>query len=78
MLEAVKFTSEILNENKLKVLRIDPNNGVAQAYYGYLIKLDGELEQGVLFMRKGLRAARAAIADPRCDIQLCRLRLTYV
>uniref|UniRef100_F1L6F1 Aspartyl/asparaginyl beta-hydroxylase n=1 Tax=Ascaris suum TaxID=6253 RepID=F1L6F1_ASCSU len=47
------------------VLRIDPNNGVAQAYYGYLIKLDGELEQGVLFMRKGLRAARAAIADPR-------------
>uniref|UniRef100_A0A915BAZ3 Aspartyl/asparaginy/proline hydroxylase domain-containing protein n=1 Tax=Parascaris univalens TaxID=6257 RepID=A0A915BAZ3_PARUN len=47
------------------VLRIDPNNGIAQAYYGYLIKLEGELEQGVIFMRKGLRTARAAIADPR-------------
>ncbi|VDK50011.1 unnamed protein product [Anisakis simplex] len=47
------------------VLQVDPNNGVAQAYYGYLMKMNGQLEQGVIFMRKGLRAARAVIADPR-------------
>ncbi|VDM47949.1 unnamed protein product [Toxocara canis] len=47
------------------VLRVDSNNGVAQAYYGYILKLNGQFEEGVLFMRKGLQAARAVIADPR-------------
>uniref|UniRef100_A0A1I7VPL1 TPR_REGION domain-containing protein n=1 Tax=Loa loa TaxID=7209 RepID=A0A1I7VPL1_LOALO len=47
------------------VLKISPTNGVAQAYFGYILKLSGDLENGVLYMRKGLRAIREVIADPR-------------
>uniref|UniRef100_A0A183EYG1 TPR_REGION domain-containing protein n=1 Tax=Gongylonema pulchrum TaxID=637853 RepID=A0A183EYG1_9BILA len=50
------------------VLKISPTNGVAQAYYGYLLKLGGDLDNAVLYMRKGLRAASDMIADPRYDI----------
>ncbi|CAG9533667.1 unnamed protein product [Cercopithifilaria johnstoni] len=47
------------------VLKISPTNGIAQAYFGYILKLSGDLENGVLYMRKGLRAVREVIADPR-------------
>lgn len=46
-------------------MKISPTNGVAQAYFGYILKLSGDLENGVLYMRKGLRAVREVIADPR-------------
>ncbi|VDM20632.1 unnamed protein product [Wuchereria bancrofti] len=48
-----------------RVLKISPTNGVAQAYFGYILKLSGDLENGVLYMRKGLRTVREVIADPR-------------
>ncbi|KAL3990554.1 Aspartyl/Asparaginyl beta-hydroxylase family protein [Acanthocheilonema viteae] len=47
------------------VLKISPTNGVAQAYFGYILKLSGDFENGVLYMRKGLRGVRDVIADPR-------------
>ncbi|KAK6112788.1 Aspartyl/Asparaginyl beta-hydroxylase family protein [Brugia pahangi] len=47
------------------VLKISPTNGIAQAYFGYILKLSGDLENGVLYMRKGLRTVREVIADPR-------------
>ncbi|KAM3727269.1 Aspartyl/asparaginyl beta-hydroxylase [Dirofilaria immitis] len=47
------------------VLKISPTNGIAQAYYGYILKLEGDFENGILYMRKGLRAVREVIADPR-------------
>ncbi|VDK68106.1 unnamed protein product [Onchocerca ochengi] len=47
------------------VLKISPTNGIAQAYFGYILKLNGDLENGVIYMRKGLRAVREVIADPR-------------
>uniref|UniRef100_A0A0N4U6F1 TPR_REGION domain-containing protein n=1 Tax=Dracunculus medinensis TaxID=318479 RepID=A0A0N4U6F1_DRAME len=66
---ALTFLMMNRNEDALKVfqnvLKIQPNNAVAQAYYGYIIKLNGDLENGVLHMRKGLKAARHLIADPK-------------
>jgi hypothetical protein len=36
-----------------------PSNAMAIAYYGYILKVyDGQLEQGVHFMRRGLRGAK--------------------
>ncbi|VDM95672.1 unnamed protein product [Thelazia callipaeda] len=57
-----KDDARLIFEN---VLKVSPTNGIAQAYFGYILKLNGDLENGVFFMRKGLRSAREVIADPR-------------
>uniref|UniRef100_A0A915CNN7 Aspartyl/asparaginy/proline hydroxylase domain-containing protein n=1 Tax=Ditylenchus dipsaci TaxID=166011 RepID=A0A915CNN7_9BILA len=44
------------------VLNIDPTNNIAQAYYGYILKLyENELEKGVHWMRKGLKAEESIL-----------------
>lgn len=48
------------------ILEIDPQNPVAQAYFGYLLKVyDHDYERGVQFMRKGLRDRNEPIQDPK-------------
>ncbi|MFH4974056.1 hypothetical protein AB6A40_000765 [Gnathostoma spinigerum] len=47
------------------ILRANPYNGLAQAYYGYILKINGDLEQGVQYMSKGLQTTQQIIADPR-------------
>lgn len=48
------------------VLEADPQNVVAQAYYGYLLKVyDRDLEKGVHFMRKGLANREQPIMDAK-------------
>ncbi|KAI6205681.1 TPR-REGION domain-containing protein [Aphelenchoides besseyi] len=48
------------------VLEIDPQNAVAQAYYGYLLKaFDYDYERGVQFMRRGLKARDEPIQDAK-------------
>ncbi|KAI6175179.1 TPR-REGION domain-containing protein [Aphelenchoides fujianensis] len=48
------------------VLETDPNNGVAQAYFGYLLKVyDHDYERGVQFMKKGLKTHEEPIRDAK-------------
>jgi Flp pilus assembly protein TadD len=48
------------------VLEIDPQNPVAQAYFGYILKVyDQEFDRGVQFMRKGLKDREEPIQDPK-------------
>ncbi|CAJ0610193.1 unnamed protein product [Cylicocyclus nassatus] len=44
----------------------DSNNAVALAYYGYILKVaEDNVEQGVAFMKKGLRLGGDEITDPK-------------
>uniref|UniRef100_A0A0N5ASR8 TPR_REGION domain-containing protein n=1 Tax=Syphacia muris TaxID=451379 RepID=A0A0N5ASR8_9BILA len=47
------------------VLKLYPENGMAQAYYGFIQKLRGNFDEAVLFMRKGFRGTQRKITDPR-------------
>jgi aspartate beta-hydroxylase len=48
------------------VLESDPNNAVAQAYYGYILKVyDQEIERGVQFMRRGMKGSGETIRDAK-------------
>ena len=48
------------------VLEVDPSNPLAQAYYGYILKVhESQLEKGVLFMRRGLKSSPEAIVDSK-------------
>ncbi|PAV85118.1 hypothetical protein WR25_04534 [Diploscapter pachys] len=48
------------------VLDVEPYNGIALAYYGYILKiLDNDIELGVNYMRKGLRLSKDNILDPK-------------
>lgn len=58
--------SLVEQHNSIQVLEIDPQNPVAQAYFGYLLKVhDQDFEKGVHFMRKGLRDREEPIQDPK-------------
>jgi hypothetical protein len=49
-----------------QVLQSDPNNGYAAAYYGLILKsFNGELEQSVQLMRRGIRSKTQELADAR-------------
>ena len=44
----------------------EPNNPLALAYYGYILKVyDKETEKGVLAMRRGLRLSNTEIRDAK-------------
>ncbi|KJH47567.1 hypothetical protein DICVIV_06363 [Dictyocaulus viviparus] len=48
------------------IIEYDQSNGVALAYYGYILKVDeGNIEQGVAYMKKGLRLAEDQISDAK-------------
>lgn len=53
------------------VIAIDPNNVIALAYYGYILKAqDNQIEQGVALMRRSLKLANDEIKDPKFYYQL--------
>ncbi|WKY16101.1 hypothetical protein Q1695_001074 [Nippostrongylus brasiliensis] len=55
----------------LDILENDHNNGLAHAYYGYILKVaDDNLEQGVAYMKKGLRLGAHDITDAKFYYQL--------
>ncbi|KAL6722785.1 hypothetical protein Aduo_017874 [Ancylostoma duodenale] len=46
------------------IIENDPNNAVALAYYGYILKVaEDNTEQGVAYMKKGLRLGGGEITD---------------
>lgn len=48
------------------MIEIDPNNAVAQAYYGFILKVcDHDAEGGVNYMRRGLRLGGDNIIDAK-------------
>ncbi|KAK6061443.1 tetratricopeptide repeat protein [Cooperia oncophora] len=48
------------------IIESDHNNGVALAYYGYILKVaDDNVEQGVAYMKKGLRLGGDTITDAK-------------
>nr|CDJ85372.1 Aspartyl Asparaginyl beta-hydroxylase domain containing protein [Haemonchus contortus] len=48
------------------IIENDHNNGVALAYYGYILKVaDDNVEQGVAYMKKGLRLGGDLITDAK-------------
>jgi aspartate beta-hydroxylase len=48
------------------VLEANPNDALAQAYYGYILKVhDHDFERGVQYMRRGLRGSDEAIIDAK-------------
>ncbi|KAK6766810.1 hypothetical protein RB195_026220 [Necator americanus] len=48
------------------ILEHDPNNAIALAYYGYILKVaEDNVEQGVAFMKKGLRMGGDEITDAK-------------
>lgn len=48
------------------ILDSDASNSVAQAYYGYLLKVyDHDYEKGVFYMRRGLKAQDEPILDAK-------------
>uniref|UniRef100_A0A914CCF6 Aspartyl/asparaginy/proline hydroxylase domain-containing protein n=1 Tax=Acrobeloides nanus TaxID=290746 RepID=A0A914CCF6_9BILA len=48
------------------VLELEPNNALALAYYGYILKVyDKQVERGVLAMRRGLRLSGTEIRDSK-------------
>ncbi|CAB3410281.1 unnamed protein product [Caenorhabditis bovis] len=72
---AVTFVMMKRYEDARRVLRnalaIDPNNVIALAYYGYILKAhDENIEQGVALMRKSLKLADNEIKDPKFYYQL--------
>ncbi|CAD5229610.1 unnamed protein product [Bursaphelenchus okinawaensis] len=48
------------------ILETDPQNSVAQAYYGYLLKVyDLDYEKGIFYMRRGLKSQDKPILDAK-------------
>ncbi|KAK6032958.1 tetratricopeptide repeat protein [Ostertagia ostertagi] len=48
------------------IIESDHNNGVALAYYGYILKVaEDNVEQGVAYMKKGLRLGGDSITDAK-------------
>ncbi|VDO78961.1 unnamed protein product [Heligmosomoides polygyrus] len=49
-----------------QILENDHNNGIALAYYGYILKVaEDNVEQGVAYMKKGLRLGGHEITDAK-------------
>uniref|UniRef100_A0A914VUX4 Aspartyl/asparaginy/proline hydroxylase domain-containing protein n=1 Tax=Plectus sambesii TaxID=2011161 RepID=A0A914VUX4_9BILA len=48
------------------ILEIDPSNGFAQAHYGFIVKVvDGDIEEGVKYLRKGVKSKAPGTQDGR-------------